>query len=95
MKNIKQAIINFYYDYRYGRIVASAIKKGSVIYTGKRQCDCFIQRPKGELCNGKQGFITESNRFVDRKLAYKIASHYNQIINKHNPKDVLFSEDLW
>jgi len=41
-----------------------------------------------------QGFVTESGEFVDRKEALKIAQAAGQIIHKHNPKDVLLSEDL-
>lgn len=42
-----------------------------------------------------QGFITDTDEFVNRKIACQIAYGYNQIIKKHGPKDLLFSEDLW
>ena len=47
----------------------------------------------GVLRGAEQGFITETYTFVDRKLALKIAKHYNQIKHKHPPKDELLSEE--
>lgn len=44
-----------------------------------------------------QGFITNTNRFVDRKEGYQIAVSANQIVNgiidKNNP--ILISENLY
>lgn len=88
-------LFNGYYDRKYGRIIAAAIRKDNVIYKGKTHSDCLIQRPKGELRNAEQGFLTENNIFVDRKVALKIAKHYKQILYKHPPKNILFSEDLF
>ena len=85
---------NLYYDLRYGKIIASALKHSDLIYVGKRHSDCFIQKEKGILRNAEQGFYTEKRKFVDRKLALKIAKHYNQIIKKHPPYDQLLSEDI-
>lgn len=45
--------------------------------------------------NFVQGFITNTNRFVDRKEALVIAKEANQLIRKTPPEDILFSEDLW
>lgn len=87
-------LFNNYYDKRYGRIVASAIRKGNKIYKGKTHSDCLVQRPIGELRFAEQGFITDNGTFVNRKLALKIAKHYKQIYIKHPPKDELLSEDL-
>lgn len=43
---------------------------------------------------GKQGFLTSTGRFVDRKEAFKIASDALQL--KETPsRDYLLSEDLW
>ena len=56
--------------------------------------EAFKQRPKGELRDAVQGFVTEDNFFVDRKEALVIAEYFNQIKFKHEPKDELLSEDL-
>lgn len=40
-----------------------------------------------------QGFLTNTNRFVDRLEALEIARNANQLI--HEPRSVLTSEDLW
>lgn len=45
--------------------------------------------------NTTQGFLTNLNRFVDRKEALEIAKSAEQIIHKHNPQDELLSEDLY
>jgi len=44
-----------------------------------------------------QGYLTNKNRFVDRKEAYVIASENDQIINDLKPisTKVLYSEDLY
>lgn len=86
--------VDLWYDMRYGKIVSAALLKNNVIYKGITHADCFIQRPKGELVNAKQGFVTANGKFVDRVLALKIAKHYNQIKYKHPPEDMLFSEDI-
>ena len=93
--NIFKLMINFYYDSKYGKITHSALRKNKMIYIGKRHSDIFLQAPMGELRNAEQGFLTENHKFVNRKVGLKIAKHYNQIINKTPPKDVLFSEDMW
>jgi hypothetical protein len=43
----------------------------------------------------EQGFITSDGFFVGREEAYRIASEAGQIVDKHGPEDVLFSEDMW
>lgn len=42
-----------------------------------------------------QGFLTDTGRFVGREEAFVIARDAGQIITKHPPSDMLFSEDLW
>ena len=79
----------------YKPIKCAALRKGNKIYIGKCHADCFIQESKGILRDAEQGFITEDNVFVSRKLALQIANYYNQIICKHSPEDELFSEDLF
>lgn len=87
-------LFNLYYDLIYGKIICAALLKDNIIYKGKTHAECFLQRPKGELRNAKQGFITEKGKFVNRKLGLKIAKHYNQIKHKNPPEDMLFSEDI-
>lgn len=41
------------------------------------------------------GFVTNKNRFVDRKEGLKIATESGQIQNKTTYEYELFSEDLW
>lgn len=86
--------INLYYDLRYGKIIASALKQSDNVYVGKRHSDCFIQCERGVLRNAEQGFYTEKKKFVNRAKALKIARHYNQIVKKHPPYDQLLSEDI-
>lgn len=50
---------------------------------------------RGKLLGGRQGFVTDTGRFVDRREACEIAREANQIVQKHGPDDVLFSEDMW
>jgi hypothetical protein len=42
-----------------------------------------------------QGFLTNTNRFVDRKEAYQIANKAGQIISEPYNDRVLFSEDIY
>lgn len=44
---------------------------------------------------GEQGFVNENGNFLNRKEALCEAIRCNQLIRKTNPKDRLFSEDLW
>lgn len=87
-------LFNRYYDKKYGRIVASALRSKDKIYKGKTHADCFVQEPIGVLKVAEQGFITDNGTFVNRKLALRIAKHYKQIYIKHEPKNELLSEDL-
>ena len=86
--------INKYYDKKYGKIVASAVKKDGVLYTGVTHADCLKQAPMGTLRDAEQGFITDKNVFVNRKIALRIAKHYKQVIKKHPPYNELMSEDM-
>lgn len=82
------------YDNKYGRIKASAVRHNGFVYMGETHADCFIQRPKGELRNAEQGFVTDNGLYVDREKALCIAEYFNQIKYKHPPLDKLLSEDL-
>lgn len=85
---------NMYYGLKFGKIVNAALFHNNEIYVGKTHSECFIQKPKGVLINAEQGFVTEKNKFVDRKVALCIAKFYKQIKYKHPPYDILMSEDL-
>jgi hypothetical protein len=75
------------------------INTGFVV-CGLRHHNCFmtVSIIKNESCKvsdyGKniQGFLTNKNRFVDRKEAATIALNAKQI---NEPTEVLFSEDLY
>jgi hypothetical protein len=42
-----------------------------------------------------QGFLTNTNKFVDREEAVLIAVNANQIINEYYNSNMLFSEDIY
>ena len=72
------------------KLVASAIKFYPIdseypqIVCGKRHCDCFEWMFKHQVEYDKktheQGFLTDTNEFVDRYEATKIAWHNHQIL---------------
>jgi hypothetical protein len=43
----------------------------------------------------RQGFVTSTGRFVDRKEGLAIAKAANQIVKKHGSNRELYSEDLY
>lgn len=59
-----------------------------VAVTGLRSCESEV----GEYV---QGFLTNKNRFVDRKEGAQIAAEQGQVINKNFNPNMLFSEDLY
>ena len=71
-------------------ILLAAIKLNNDLFTGPYHGACLAKMKSGS----QQGFITNHNRFVDRKEAFEIAIASGQTITKHNPKDILLSEDL-
>jgi hypothetical protein len=81
------------------RLKMAAIKYKGKIYTGWRHCFIIgqiceveqIDKVRGE----KQGFITDTGRFVDRQEGLKIAFATGQIIKKQYNKHKLFSEEVW
>jgi len=104
---------NYYYDGNKHNHMPKNIEVGFVI-CGRRHHNCiatFAQfmgffednKYKGEAIKTRktevQGFLTSTDRFVDRKEAYKIAFEANQIIgpNKGCPENSigLTSEDLY
>ena len=86
-------------------IIASAIKfedqTGNVtVLTGRRHSDIFrLMKSLGIVYSREsavQGFLTDSDRFVDRSEAMQIAIKANQIIvPMESLHKELFSEDLW
>lgn len=69
----------------------------SMFYDNYQQCnDCNLKRID-VLNNDTQGFLTSTNRFVDRIEGLEIAKKNNQLIHKEplNENIGLFSEDLY
>lgn len=76
------------------RIRCAALRKGDKVYIGRYHGEIFSQRPKGELKDAEQGFVTDSGIFVNRYQALEIAEKAGQIVEKHRPWDKLMSEDF-
>lgn len=76
------------------------IKRGIVI-CGLRHCNCFqilseiFDKDTLEKSNIIQGFLTSSNEFVDREVAYQIANSAKQLLDDNHITEVLTSEDLY
>lgn len=88
------------------KIIASAIKfylTGSpeypMIMTGKRHGDIFARMFNMGINYEKktaiQGFLTNTNRFVNRKEAKQIAIENNLLLDSASSGEELFSEDIW
>lgn len=75
------------------------VDKG-IVFCGWRHPNCMYQMvaitglKNHEAGESVQGFLTNKNRFVDRKEGLSIAKKENQIINK-NVGTLLFSEDIY
>lgn len=75
-------------------IVAPAIRKNNEIRISRFShaemisCDYFFK-------GAEQGFVTNYDRFVDRKEALQIAKQNNSNLNKVCESDELYSEDLF
>ena len=79
------------------KIVCSAVKdKNGKIWLGKRHSDCLWLIFKFGLddLGSEEGFLTTSERFVNRNVAKKIATKAKQTIRDLD-EHRLFSEDLW
>ena len=88
------------------------IETGFVV-TGRRHHNCYstlqaiadtigmkeiLKNQIERIDRDHQGFITSSDRYVDRKEGFKIAKENNQIFHKMHDKEnegVLISEDLY
>ena len=89
------------------KIVAAAIQYTPIgseypnIVCGKRHCDCFEWMFKHRVNYDKetcvQGFLTNTNQFVDRYDAMDIALDWGQIkrSDEYIEGKPLYSEDLW
>jgi len=79
------------------KIKSAAIKiEDGRIFEGRNHGDIFMliksqSVPRLMSSRGKQGFITDDNKFVDRKEAGRIAFEAGQIDKE---TDFLFSEDI-
>lgn len=84
------------------------ITQGFVV-TGRRHHNCYatlaaiansidLDKPIRSMIdradNDSQGFITDLDRYVDRKEAYLIAVFSGQILHRET-SNILFSEDLY
>jgi hypothetical protein len=68
---------------RHGNVIHKIVEETGIRPVGRKD---FIQ-----------GFVTDSNIFVDRIEAFKIAVECNQLLDKEDPwgPPTLFSEDLY
>ena len=77
------------------------IKTGFVV-AGRRHHNCFatikiVSGDNGDLKskNASQGFITNQDRYLDRKEAFIVAEAAGQLLLKNKEPKTLISEDLW
>lgn len=76
------------------------ITKG-IVFSGWRHHNCLYQMVAitglydNAANHGVQGFLTNKNRFVDRKEAAKIALEAKQIEKLEYSSEELYSEDLY
>ena len=88
------------------KLVTSAIKfytidnEYPIIMTGKRHADILYAMGKSNIqylkSRSVQGFLTDTDRFVDRYEAKRIAIAANQlIVPEKDTYAELFSEDVW
>lgn len=69
--------------------------------TGFRHSDVMLAMQTLKLSPGKQGFLTDRYRFVNRTEAMKVAKAAGQFIERDeddpqfNSTNELYSEDLW
>lgn len=84
-----------------GRIIAAAIKKRGIVFTGVRHGHIirdmvavgFLKdQTKDYVEQSEQGFIDEQGIYHDREESRRLAIFAGQI-NKHH--GTLYSEDLW
>lgn len=59
------------------------------------QCVSLLGKRQAELGEYTQGFLTNKNRFVNRKEALEIAKANNQLLDENTVGASLFSEDIY
>ena len=74
------------------KIKSPAIMKKGIIYLGKNHAEIIKKHKVGH--NSIQGFITNGDIFVDRKLALKIAMKADQLNLETVRGEILMTEDL-
>jgi len=88
-------------------IICSAIDYNGIIICGRRHDDCYktLKSFKPDLTSAelpdrtKQGFMTSTNRYVDRREAWKIAKARKQIFyglkaSDHDDDKILLGLDI-
>lgn len=74
---------------------------GGIVFCGHQHLQCLYQMiamtglTQHEAGIEIQGFLTNKNRFVNRKRGAELASKAGQIINPNYNPEYLFSEDLY
>lgn len=89
------------------RIVAAALQHPETgrVFTlpaPARHCDVmsFMRNEKVRPGECRQGFVTSSGRFVDRRIGYRLAEAAGQLLPQNRPghtptPGTLYTEDLW
>lgn len=80
-----------------GVILASAVLRDNLIWTGKRHCTIItavFSATDKAVMREEQGFITDTGMFLSREQAMELARRNGQLPSSFNKK-VLTSEDLW
>lgn len=81
------------------RVVCSAIRYGKMIVCGVRHHDMLMNNvamavDPANIFDWEQGFVDNRGVWMDRIEALAVAQMAGQIVKKHNPVDILFSEDF-
>jgi hypothetical protein len=85
------------------KVVCAAIKFGRMVVCGPRHFDMVMHNIIGHIeqpylpkhpSQWIQGFVDQYGVFMSREEALSVAINANQIIKKHTPIDIIFSEDI-
>jgi hypothetical protein len=85
-------------------VVCAAVKLRDVVLVGPRHLDyvmlmqyrrAFSGADAPDVHEGEMGFLDQEGVFMDREAALQVAQAANQIRDKTEPYDRLFSEDLY
>lgn len=75
--------------------------ESGIVFAGRNHMQCLYQmvvlsgKTQAEVGEYTQGFLTNKNRFVERKEAMKIAKKAGQVGDKTFSRHLLYSEDLF